>query len=66
MLSYLPRCSLVGHAVSEENICLEIGQSEAKIACGAMLTDRDEKSNLHRAPYKDASFKVSVQLTKVL
>ena len=29
-----------------------------------LLSDRDEQSTLYRTPYNDASFKVSVQLTK--
>jgi hypothetical protein len=43
---------------------LEINQSEKKIACGSLLTDLDKMSSLHREPYIDASYQVSVHLAK--
>jgi hypothetical protein len=45
---------------------LEINQSETRMACGGhcLLTDRDEMSNLYRGSSVDASYQVSVHLTK--
>jgi hypothetical protein len=43
---------------SEENIFLEINQSETRIASGGHVcfTDQEEKSNLYREPSIDASY----------
>ena len=43
---------------------LEINQSEKRIAYGSLLTDLDKMSSLHRGPYIDASYQVSVHLAK--
>ena len=43
-----------------EKFFLEMNQSETRIACGSLLTDRDEMSNLYRGPSIDASYQVSV------
>jgi hypothetical protein len=44
---------------------LEINQSETRILWRpCFLTDRDEMSNIYRAPSIDASYQVSVHLAK--
>jgi hypothetical protein len=51
-------------AVSEEKTFLEINQSETRMACCGILTDRDEMSNRYRGPSIDASYQVSVHFAK--
>ena len=44
---------------------LEINQSETRLLVAAMYAnDRDEMSNLYRGPAIDASYQVSIHLTK--
>ena len=56
--SYLPFNSLL----QWRRFFLEMNQSETRIACGSLLTDRDEMSNLYRGPSIDASYQVSIHL----
>jgi hypothetical protein len=51
----------------QRKIILIISQSETGVSFlwwPCLLTDRDEMSNLYRGPSIDASYKVSVHLTK--
>jgi hypothetical protein len=44
---------------------LKIGQSETRIACGAMLVNGPEQmSNLYKGPSIDATYQVSVHLAE--
>jgi hypothetical protein len=63
--SHPPRFGSFGQAVSEKMIFRN--QPNRNNNClwqPCLLTDRDEISNLYRGPSIDASYQVSVQLTK--
>ena len=52
-----------GQTVSEENILLEIDQSETRTACGAIFVNgsRQKISNLYRGSFIDAPYHLAQQ-----
>jgi hypothetical protein len=63
---FLPSVGSFGQAVSEENIFLEIDQSETKncLWWPYLLANRSEMSNRYRGSSIDAAYQVSVHLAK--
>ena len=63
--SYQNRFILVSR-FQRKIFCLEIDQSETRIACGGHVCKRigNKRNNLYRGPSIDASYKGSVHLTK--
>jgi hypothetical protein len=63
---FLPNFDSFGYSVSEEKIFFRNQPISNKnwLWWPCLLTDRDEMSNLYRGPAIDASYQVSVYLTK--
>ena len=62
---FLPSFGSFDQAISEENIFRNRPiRNKNCLWRPCLLTDRDEMRNLYRGPYIDASYQVSVHLTK--